>query len=341
MKRARGVARRAVGACERNGTWAVAPVAGYCHQALHYHGTDDLVRSLVPFVESAEALGEPVLVMLDDAALGALAGALDPVADEVEMVDVADVGLNPARVLPTWCDFIERHRGSRLRVVGEPLRLSLGDDVLAECLFNEDLLNVAFDRSQPLWLLCPYDTTALSASVVRGSLERHPFVYDAGGHRASGAFAGRGARTPTTAVPLSRPPPDARCTRIEEEADLPALRHWLRTNSTELGGGGRADDVVLAGGEVATNSLSHGGGAAEIAMWTEPGTLRCEVSDTGSWEDPLAGRRAPPSDATAGRGLWIANQLSDLVQIRPGLSGTVVRLTWRIAGPLASPARPA
>lgn len=341
MKRARGEARWTVGARDQHGTWSVAPVAGYCHQAIHYHGTDDLVSSLVSFVECGAALGEPVLLMLDGSALNVLADALEPMPGQVEMVDIDEVGPNPARVLPTWCDFVERHRGARLRVVGEPLRLSLGDDVLAECLFNEDLLNVAFDRAEPLWILCPYDTTALSASVVRGSLERHPFVYDAGGHRPSDAFAGRTARDRTFATELSRPPPGARSLRVEEEGALPALRHWLRTTGVELGAGDRADDIVLAGGEVATNSLRHGGGAADLAMWAEGGVVRCEVSDAGSWDDPLAGRRAPPSGATAGRGLWITNQLSDLVQIRPGPTGTVVRLTWRVGAGTVSTARPA
>jgi anti-sigma regulatory factor (Ser/Thr protein kinase) len=37
----------------------------------------------------------------------------------------------------------------------------------------------------------------------------------------------------------------------------------------------------------------------------------------------------PPLSDEGGRGLWLANQLCDLVQIRSGENGTVVRLlTW-------------
>jgi hypothetical protein len=42
--------------------------------------------------------------------------------------------------------------------------------------------------------------------------------------------------------------------------------------------------------------------------------------------EPLVGRVRPTPDAQSGRGVWIANQLCDLVQIRSGRSGTVVRV---------------
>ena len=44
----------------------------------------------------------------------------------------------------------------------------------------------------------------------------------------------------------------------------------------------------------------------------------CELRDRGRIEDPLAGRRAPGSEQLGGRGLWIANAVCDLVQIRAG-----------------------
>jgi anti-sigma regulatory factor (Ser/Thr protein kinase) len=40
----------------------------------------------------------------------------------------------------------------------------------------------------------------------------------------------------------------------------------------------------------------------------------------------LAGRIRPGPDQSSGFGLWLANQLCDLVQVRSLPSGTVVRL---------------
>jgi hypothetical protein len=54
------------------------------------------------------------------------------------------------------------------------------------------------------------------------------------------------------------------------------------------------------------------------------------VIDAGYIDQPLAGRECPrPGDAT-GRGLWLANQLCNLVQIRSSADGTTVRLHMRL-----------
>ena len=45
--------------------------------------------------------------------------------------------------------------------------------------------------------------------------------------------------------------------------------------------------------------------------------------------DPLAGRLAPGTEELDGRGLWMVNQLCDLVQLRSSAAGTTVRVhTW-------------
>jgi anti-sigma regulatory factor (Ser/Thr protein kinase) len=91
-------------------------------------------------------------------------------------------------------------------------------------------------------------------------------------------------------------------------------------------GAPRVDDFVLAMNELVGNSLRHGGGAGEVRLWVEADTVLGEVRDHGSLADPLAGRRRPRPEQTGGRGLWIVNQVSDLVQIRSRPGSTVVRV---------------
>ena len=67
-------------------------------------------------------------------------------------------------------------------------------------------------------------------------------------------------------------------------------------------------------------------------MWTEEGWLVCEVTDGGCVDDPFIGTRTPPVDDTSGRGLWMVNQLCDLVELRSGRSGTAVRLRFARPG---------
>jgi hypothetical protein len=53
--------------------------------------------------------------------------------------------------------------------------------------------------------------------------------------------------------------------------------------------------------------------------------VRCEVRDAGRLDAPLAGR-LPPTGDSGGWGLWLANQLCDLVQLRSYPAGGAVRL---------------
>ena len=88
----------------------------------------------------------------------------------------------------------------------------------------------------------------------------------------------------------------------------------------------RTMDLVLAVSEVATNSLVHGGGSGTLHAWQENGSLMCEVQDIGRLQHPLAGRERPAAGQTNGRGLWLANHVCDLVQLRTSPGGNVVRL---------------
>ena len=54
-----------------------------------------------------------------------------------------------------------------------------------------------------------------------------------------------------------------------------------------------------------------------------------EVNDAGRIHDPLVGGRRPALDSRGGRGVGLANQLSDLTQIRSTDVGTTVRVLTR------------
>ena len=94
----------------------------------------------------------------------------------------------------------------------------------------------------------------------------------------------------------------------------------------------RVAEAVLAAHEVAMNALTHGRGRGAVRIWRADRELVCEVEDHGpGLSDPHAGRAPPDTFGTRGRGLWIARQLSDRVEIDSGPHGTCVRLRWRLA----------
>jgi anti-sigma regulatory factor (Ser/Thr protein kinase) len=91
----------------------------------------------------------------------------------------------------------------------------------------------------------------------------------------------------------------------------------------------RTANILLATSEVATNSVRHAGGRGTLRVWREPDALLCEVHDSGSIVSPLVGLERPGPSQLEGRGLWLVNQLCDLVQVRSTPSGSVVRLHMR------------
>jgi anti-sigma regulatory factor (Ser/Thr protein kinase) len=313
---------------------AAQPVERFRHEALMYANTAEFVAGTVPFIRGGVEAGEPVLVVESVEKIEMLRAALGKDADAVHFADMADVGANPARIIPAWKEFVSRHGsgGRRLRGIGEPIWKGRSADELIECQRHESLLNVAFGRGKPWWLLCPYDTEKLDASVIEEARRSHEFVTEQNRVQRSGAFRGLEA----SGVPFNVPLPE-RGTGVGQFAfgaeDLASVRRFVSGNAVSAGlGAVGAGELVTAVNEVATNSIRHGGGNGKIRIWQEASAVVCEIRDSGRFDKPLADRQRPSRNVAAPRGLWVANQLCDLVQIRTLADGTVVRLHKRRSG---------
>ena len=78
--------------------------------------------------------------------------------------------------------------------------------------------------------------------------------------------------------------------------------------------------------EAAVRRSGCAAGSSQSPVWIADGSLICDVTDSGRIDDLLVGRVLPPLDGLGGRGVWLANQLCDLVQLRSGDGFTQVRL---------------
>jgi anti-sigma regulatory factor (Ser/Thr protein kinase) len=307
------------------------PSTGYRHEAFLYAGRDELLAGAVDFVHAAADADEPVLVVLPSAPLDALRGELGHDADRALFADMSDVGYNPARLIPAWQSFLLQHArdGRRVRGIGEPIWPERPTDEIVECQRHEALLNVAF-AGLPFWLLCPYDADTLADDVVVEARRTHPLVHEHDRSTPSATYGG----TDALSEPFSAPLPDApvEATTLEFDArSLRAVRLATARHAERAGlGKQRTSDLVVAVSEVSTNSVQHGGGHGTLRLWIERGVV-CEVRDGGRLSDPMLGRRRPGTEAAGGRGMWLANQLCDLVQVRSFPNGTVVRLHVRAA----------
>ena len=307
---------------------ATLPVERFRHEALLYSGIDEFLAGTLPFIREGIAASEPVLVVVGAPKIAALKARLGADARQVQFKNMAEVGANPARIIPAWHEFVESQAvtGRPLRGIGEPVYPERSAAELIECQRHEALLNVAFDAG-PAWrLLCPYNTSALAADVVEEARRSHPYVAYDHTSIASGLYA----EAATARAPFTAPLPEPRDLRATLAFDGMGLRPVRRLVSTEAARAGFTSgpiaDLVLAVDEVATNSIQHGGGAGTLRIWRDGDVLVCEIRDRGHFDDPLADRRRPAPGRDGGRGLWLANQLCDLVQVRSFATATTVRL---------------
>ena len=279
--------------------------------------------------------GEPTLVVVSAAKIDLLREAVPGSQEgEVRYADIDDVGRNPARIIPAWRRFVDEHDGGlSLRGVGEPIWAGRSADELVECERHEALLNLALSDTS-LWLACPYDTQSLSPVVVEEAARTHPLVWDEADHRRTDGYPGLDdiARPFDRSLPDPLGPVSELAFRAGEVADV---RSFVAARAAEAGLSSlRTHDLVLAASEVATNSIRHGGGYGIVRIWRHGETIACEVRDEGRFDRPLAGRERPTGEDTSGFGLWLANQVCDLVQIRSFDSWSVVRLLMSLRDPV-------
>lgn len=306
-----------------------AGAAGFRHEAMPYAGVDELVERLASFVADGLTADEPVLVALTATKLDRLRRRLGPDAGAVRYVDIGDVGRNPARIIPVWTAFAreQAERGRRGRGVGEPVWAERTVAELVECQRHESLLNLAFAEGPPWWLLCPYDTASLDPDVIEESHRSHPYLFHHGVHRSSHWYIDDERAAAPFDVQLPDPPAGAATLRFDSRS-IGDVAGFVGRVGGEAGlWADEARDLARAIVEVATNSVRHGGGEGCLRMWREDGSVVCEVRDQGHIADPLVGRELRPSDPEGRRGLWLANQLCDLVQVRSSPEGgTIVRV---------------
>lgn len=119
---------------------------------------------------------------------------------------------------------------------------------------------------------------------------------------------------------------------IFDRSRITQLRHIVASAAGAAGlTGDRLDDFVVAVNELLTNAVRHGGGAGRVELWRSDGAVTCEVSDSGAGLDDSDRPARPAPDVPGGRGLWLAGELTDELEIKTGDQGTTVRIVSRVS----------
>jgi len=304
------------------------------HEAFFYTGEDEFLNGTLPFIHDAVDAGEPILIAVSDAKIRLLEAKLNGRPRTLRFTDIAAVGRNPARIMPLWREFVGDHAiaGQPVRGIGELVWAGRTPAERVECEHNESLLNLAFAEGPEWRLLCPYDRAAVDRGVIAAVERSHPFIVDGGVARPNESYHAPEEEGPgALGDPLPEPAASPEETSFSIDS-LNELRSFVYEQARAAGlDAERTGNLVLAVSEVATNSVRHAGGRGAVQVWREPDVLLCDVRDRGRIDSPLVGHERPAPTQVDGRGLWLVNQMCDLVQIRSSASGNVVRLHMRLA----------
>lgn len=306
-----------------------APAASHrlSHHALFYPDQRAYRACVGDFVRQGMARGEPAFIAVPGGRAGLLRRQLGDARGQLGYTDLAETGRNPARIIPQLMAFADRHGGRRVRIVTEPAWPGRSAAELREAVRHEALVNVAF-AATPASILCLYATRRLDSAAIQGARETHPAIVCDGVVERSPGYAGKG-RIPLECEAALPAPPD-RAQTLSYRASLRPARLLVAEHASRCGlAADRAASLVLAVGEIAANTLRHTDGPGTLHVWNTRTEMLCELQDQGWITDPLAGRRRRPVTAS-GQGLWVVNQVCDLVERRTGRDGTITRLHMRL-----------
>lgn len=297
------------------------------HEARLYENPQQLERAVGDFIAGGAQAGEPVLAVLPPHTIERVLGGLGELACHVRFEDMEVVGANPNCLLELYQEWIEAH-DSRVRVLEEGIWPDRSYPEIVECLRHQALLNDELG-SCPASILCLYDAARLAPEVLAGAELTHPSLMNADGVRRSSSRYGvplevyAGTHWPQEAA---KPP----VSKLAFDGDLHALRQSVAADPivAKLSAERRAD-LVFAVNEAATKTVEYGDGECTARIWHDGNGVVTEVSSSAVLERTALGRRRPAPESLRGRGLWLVNQLCDLVELRIGRHGTSMRIHVR------------
>jgi anti-sigma regulatory factor (Ser/Thr protein kinase) len=297
--------------------------ASLLHDAFFYETIDDYIECVRAFALAGFDAGEPVLVAAPEPKLDTLRLALGRADGAISFLDMHERARNPARIIPLIQEFVDQHPGRSVRFAGEPFWPGRTQPEIVEGHRHEALLNIAFE-GRAVHIICPYDVSELPPMVIEDAKRTHPTLVQNGNRHASECYVDPLLVYAMEERPL--PEPDGEPVRICMGDGLAVFRRDVERFAPGELERDRLADLVVAANEAAANSLTHGGGVGKARMWWNDSSVVVELRDRGVIRDPLVGRMLPDPLQETGRGVWLMNQLCDLVEVRSGEDGTTVRL---------------
>jgi anti-sigma regulatory factor (Ser/Thr protein kinase) len=310
------------------------PAEGFVHQALIYGSDGDFVDVASPFIQEAVAADEAILVTVQERNVEKLRAALGGLPSGVTLFPLEQWYDTSARTRDKFGRWVahqldgghnnRRRIDGRVRLIGEPPWAVGHDAQVRDWARYESVLNVAF-AEYPVTFICAYDARVLPPEIIDHARSTHPEIVGPGGTWQSEAYVDPVAFCSLLDSSVDPPSGEPDVEISFSLADLPALRRRVAQLAAVAGlPRSRAEELVLAVNEIATNAVVHGASPAAVRVWREDGELIVEVSDAGEGiADALVGQLTPSPTGPGGRGIWLTRLVCDAVEIRNGTGCTV------------------
>ncbi|MCU1428486.1 MAG: sensor histidine kinase [Actinomycetia bacterium] len=293
------------------------------HDAFVYETRDEYVDRTIAFLMEGLDAGEAAIVGDSREGLAEMREAFGDDAEQVVFCDLGSTYTRPARTLAAYYGLFlgQLRKAPSVRAVAE-MQLGPTPADWDEWTRYEAITNVSYSHL-PVWIVCTYNATGLPDPVREGVWQTHA------GKLADGWQESREFEDPREVVRNLTPAPNSfpELRAFSVENDVESFRELLaRELVAEKVPDAKVLDMLVAGTEIATNALRHGGGIAQVRVGRAEGRFVCEVVDRGSgFDDPLAGYLAPRAGTASG--LWVARQLAWRVEFFGAPEGFTARIT--------------
>jgi anti-sigma regulatory factor (Ser/Thr protein kinase) len=303
------------------------------HLAVIYHDADDLVATITPLLDAAVTRGDLVWAAVDHPLREAVERHLGDRARKVVFGE-------PARPYTYSGQTTAALRAERLRELGDGDRAALilsdsttvggsGPRSSAPDYWSvvDASCNLAL-AGLPVTLICLCAAADVSDDTDRYLHWNHPELFVGSDASPNPRYRSPEQVLASVPAPPAPPlgPPSEQATFTGATA-LRGVRVATRRHGEEAGlSDEQVDGLVLAIGELVSNSVEHGAGHGTLSWWTRPGRIVAQIHDVGHMTSTTPGLRRPDVRSTRGRGVWLARQLSDVLHIWSGADGTHVRL---------------
>jgi AcrR family transcriptional regulator len=296
------------------------------HEAFFYASDADFVARVAPFLGEAATAGEGAIAVTTDARIERLRRELGSQADTVSFFDASECYRRPGATLVAWRDMLDqrsREGVESVRVVGEVDFADRDDEQLERWVRYESLLNRALAERRA-WVLCPYNTQVLPATILSRARETHPFVSTVSGRE-------------TSAEHLDARELGAVLAPAEDSVDVHEHSHTTLTRASDIAMLGRVvrwqaqfaplppdviDDLLLAAREVVLGALERRDANVRVRTARRGGEWLCEIDCI----EPAAGTALPLREDDLG--LLIGRLICDRVEVADDQDGLLARFVF-------------